>query len=191
MNLWKKPKFSTFLFTTIIYAKVYGPVPDRTKFLYEKMYTVTSAGMSGGRKWEDFRWEDGWPVERAGTKVTGGTMDESTAPDEPSTGEEMNTDPEGAENNTTNNTGQVNSCLNSQQAAERCELRERKGTRQGEDDYTGRRKQPRQPQAGFPGPWGHRHRSNQTRVDDHGKKSRVAKERAICSISHGGHCSHF
>jgi hypothetical protein len=88
-----------------------------TEFWYEEMYTVTSAGMSGGRKWEDFRWEDGWPVERAETKGTSGTRDETTAPDEPATGEEMNTDPEEADNNTTNNPGQVIPSLNSQQAA--------------------------------------------------------------------------
>jgi hypothetical protein len=117
VNLWKKTQLSTDVYTIIIYANVYGPVSDRIKFSYEKMYTVTSAGMCGGRKWEDFRWEDGWPVERAETKVTGGTMDESTAPDEPATGEEMNTEPEGAENNPTNNMGQVNSCVDSQQAA--------------------------------------------------------------------------
>ncbi len=91
----------------------------RKKFIYEKMYTVTSAGMSGGRKWEDFQWEDGWAVERAETKVTGGTMmDGSTAPDEPAAGEEMNTDQEGAESNPTNNMSQVNTCLDAQQAAD-------------------------------------------------------------------------
>ncbi len=117
MNLCKKTQSFTYLYTVIIYVNVYGPVSDRTEFWYEEMYTVTSAGMSGGRKWEDFRWEDGWPVERAETKVTSGTMDESTAPDEPAMGEEMTTDPEGADNNITNNPGQVISCLNSQQAA--------------------------------------------------------------------------
>jgi hypothetical protein len=124
-----KKQFSKVIYIIIIYANVYGPTSDRIKFSYKKMYTVTSAGMSGGRKWEDFRWEDGWPVERAETKVTGGTMDESTAPDEPATGEEMNTDPEGAENNTANNTGQVNSCSDSQQAAEA-------STRSGESGTT-------------------------------------------------------
>ncbi len=116
MNLCEKKHSSTFLYTVIILVNLYGPVSDMTEIWYEEMYTVTSAGMSGGRKWEDFRWEDGWPVERAETKVTSGTMDESTAPDEPATGEEMTTDPEGADNNTTNNPGQVIPSLNSQQS---------------------------------------------------------------------------
>ena len=117
MNLCKKTQFPIFLYTAIIIFNVYGPVSARIVSYYEEMYTVTSAGMSGGRKWEDFRWEDGWPVERAETKVTSGTMDEQTAPDETAMGEEMPTDPAGADNNTTNNPGQVISCLNSQQAA--------------------------------------------------------------------------
>ncbi len=54
----------------------------------EKNYTVTSTGMSGGKKWEDFRWEDGWPVERVETKMTGETRtDGSTAPGDPGTGD--------------------------------------------------------------------------------------------------------
>jgi hypothetical protein len=105
VNLCKKTQFPTSLYTVIIFFNVYGPVSARTVSCYEEMYTVTSAGMSGGRKWEDFRWKDGWPVERAETKVTSGTMDEQTAPDETAMDEEMPTDPAGADNNITNNPG--------------------------------------------------------------------------------------
>jgi hypothetical protein len=38
--------------------------------------TITFADMSHGRKWEDFRWEDGWPVERSAT------LDEPVSRDE-------------------------------------------------------------------------------------------------------------
>ena len=116
MNLREKIKFSSL--TILIYILYKLPVqgPSDVTSVYEKNYTFTSVGMSGGKKWEDFRWEDGWPVERA-EKVTSGTMDEQTAPDETAMGEEMPTDPAGADNNTTNNPGQVISCLNSQQAA--------------------------------------------------------------------------
>jgi hypothetical protein len=93
-------------------------------FVYEKNYTFTSAGMSGGKKWEDFRWEDGWPVERVETRMAGETRtDGSTAPDEPAirdvpgTSEEMNLDPE-VERSNPDNTVQVYTCSDPPQAAE-------------------------------------------------------------------------
>jgi hypothetical protein len=83
----------------LIYSSVYGLPSVKVQKIYEKMYYVTSAGMSGGRKWEDFRWEDGWPVERAETKMTDGTEKVgTTAPDGPAAGKEMCTDPEGTAN---------------------------------------------------------------------------------------------
>jgi hypothetical protein len=57
----KNPHF-IFAILIFIFLKL---IVHRSLVVNEKNYTVTSAGMSGGRKWEDFRWEDGWPVERA------------------------------------------------------------------------------------------------------------------------------
>jgi hypothetical protein len=48
----EKMRFSIVVHIIIIYGNVYGPKSVGVKVFYEKMYTVTSAGMSGGRKWE-------------------------------------------------------------------------------------------------------------------------------------------
>jgi hypothetical protein len=85
----------------------------------------------------NFLWEDGCPVERAETKVTDGTMkDESTAPDEPAAGKEMNMDPEGAESYSTNNMGQVNTCSDSQQTADASTRSGASGTKENWQDQS-------------------------------------------------------
>jgi hypothetical protein len=58
--------------------------------------TITFADMSNGRKWEDFRWEDGWPVERSATLDEPVSRDEkgedvTTPGDEPANGDDMQT----------------------------------------------------------------------------------------------------
>ena len=71
--------------------------------------------MSNGRKWEDFRWEDGWPVERSATLDEPVSRDEKvedgTPPvDEPADGDDMQTEPADSAPNGQQDMGQVNSC---------------------------------------------------------------------------------
>ena len=123
MNLREKIKFSSL--TILIYILYKLPVqgPSDVTSVYEKNYTFTSAGMSGGKKWEDFRWEDGWPVERVETRRVDETSpDGSSAPvpatrDEPVASEEMNLDPE-VEGSSSDNTVQVYTCSDPPQAAD-------------------------------------------------------------------------
>ena len=134
MNLREKIKHSSLTFPYLICSSltiliyILYKLPEQRSSdvtsVCEKNYTFTSAGMSGGKKWEDFRWEDGWSVERVETTMTGETRtDGSTAPgepgtgDEPGTSEEMNLDPE-VERSSSNTTVQVNTCSDPPQAAD-------------------------------------------------------------------------
>jgi hypothetical protein len=80
---------------------------------------ITCADMSGGRKWEDFRWEDGWPVERTATVDETATRDEirdkkgedeKPPRDVTADGDDMQTEPADSTPYNTQGMGQVNSC---------------------------------------------------------------------------------
>ncbi len=80
--------------------------------------------MSGGKKWEDFRWEDGWPVERVETRIVDETrtdgssaLDEPAIRDMPGASEEMNLDLE-VERSSSDNTVQVYTCSEPPHAAD-------------------------------------------------------------------------
>ncbi len=107
MNKWKKILLLIRIFLSIVSIKVSST--------NKKFFISTFADMSNGRKWEDFRWEDGWPVERTAAGDELGNRDEKVEDekpprDEPTDGDEMQTEPADSTPYITQDIGQVNPC---------------------------------------------------------------------------------
>ncbi len=103
MSIWKK------IFLLIFF--IGSEVSTKNK----ETLTITFADMLNGRKWEDFRWEDGWPVEKAATldePVSRDEKGEDEKPprDEPADGDDMQTEPADSAPYIPQDIGQVNSC---------------------------------------------------------------------------------
>jgi hypothetical protein len=102
VNIWKKILSLVKMFLLIVSIKA--------TTTNKKIFISTFADMSNGRKWEDFQWEDGWPVERTAAGDKPGNRDKKPPRDEPTDGDEMQTEPADSTPCITPDIGQVNPC---------------------------------------------------------------------------------
>jgi hypothetical protein len=113
VNNWKIILISTLILIRILILTILTGFEVCTKNKITRI--ITCADMSNGKKWEDFRWEDGWPVERTATvdeTVTRDEKGEDTKPprDVTADGDDMQTEPAVSTQHITQDMGQVNSC---------------------------------------------------------------------------------